>query len=147
MKLGEALELLEGHPVSADFDPDIEIQAAGAADLMSDVLAFAQGVTVLLTGLLTPLVVRTAEVLGIRVLIFVRGKVPPPDIVSLAAEEGVLLAATDLTLFEACGRLYSAGVQSSGVRGEARRRIDEKLAAFREKAVHDASAVEISPGE
>jgi len=142
MKLGEAIELLEGHPVSADFDPDVEIKAAGAADLMSDVLAFAQGVTVLLTGLLTPLVVRTAEVLGIKALIFVRGKVPPPEIVSLAAEMGIFLGATDLTLFEACGRLYCAGVESGNVQGEARKRIDEKLAAFREKTARAGAAGE-----
>ena len=55
---------------------DREVQTACGSDMMSDVLAFVKEQAVLLTGLVNPQVVRTAEMMDMKVIVFVRGKVP-----------------------------------------------------------------------
>jgi hypothetical protein len=87
-----------------------EIKSACGSDLMSDVLAFVKEQGVLLTGLCNPQVVRTAEMMDIICVVFVRGKTPDERIIALARESGIAVMACPLTLYEACGRLYSAGL-------------------------------------
>lgn len=55
---------------------DREVRSACGSDMMSDVLAFSKDHSVLLTGLCNPQVIRTAEMLDIVCLVFVRGKKP-----------------------------------------------------------------------
>jgi len=115
MKLREVLELIEGKVISENVDLDQEIQMGCGADLMSDVLAFTHEGTLLMSGLTNPHVVRTTEMAGIRAIVFVRGKIPPPETIALAAEKGVPLLASKYTMFETCGRLYRAGLPSCGL--------------------------------
>jgi predicted transcriptional regulator len=115
MKLREVLELIEGNVVSKDVDLDQEIQMGCGADLMSDVLAFTHEGTLLMSGLTNPQVVRTAEMAGIQAIVFVRGKLPPPETISLAEEKGIPLLASKYTMFETCGRLYRVGLPSCGL--------------------------------
>ncbi len=115
MKLREALEVIEGKLISKAVDLDMEIQMGCGADLMSDVLAFTHADTLLLTGLTNAQVVRTADMAGVRAIVFVRGKLPPPETVALAAEKGIPLLASKYTLFETCGKLYQAGLPSCGL--------------------------------
>ncbi|TDO86110.1 hypothetical protein DFR79_11523 [Halanaerobium saccharolyticum] len=89
---------------------DFEVKNACGADLMSDVLAFSNEKTLLLTGLTNPQVVRTAEMVGIKVIIFVRGKEPQIETISLANQLNIFLYSTDKPLFEACGLLYKSGI-------------------------------------
>jgi predicted transcriptional regulator len=115
MKLREVLELIEGNVISKDADMDQEIQMGCGADLMSDVLAFTHEGTLLMSGLTNPQVVRTAEMAGIKAIVFVRSKLPPPETISLAEEKGIPLLASKYTMFETCGRLYRAGLPSCGL--------------------------------
>jgi predicted transcriptional regulator len=115
MKLREILELIEGNVISKDADLDLEIQMGCGADLMSDVLAFTHEGTLLMSGLTNPQVVRTAEMSGIKAIVFVRGKLPPPETISLAEEKGIPLLASKYTMFETCGRVYQAGLPSCGL--------------------------------
>jgi predicted transcriptional regulator len=115
MKLREVLELIEGNVISKDVDLDQEIQMGCGADLMSDVLAFTHEGTLLMSGLTNPQVVRTAEMAGIKAIVFVRSKLPPPETISLAEEKGIPLLASKHTMFETCGRLYRAGLPSCGL--------------------------------
>ena len=62
MKLRDVKEILEAEVVAGDHLLDREVQSAGGADLMSDVLSFARPGALLLTGLTNPQVIRTAEV-------------------------------------------------------------------------------------
>lgn len=110
MKLGEILKILEGKLLTNDADLDVEIRCACGADLMSDVLTHSRPGALLLTGLTNPQVVRTAEVADIAAIVFVRGKMPPPETVALAREKGIPLIAAPYTMFEMCGRLYKAGM-------------------------------------
>ena len=115
MKLREVLELIEGNVISKDADLDQEIQMGCGADLMSDVLAFTHEGTLLMSGLTNPQVVRTAEMAGIKAIVFVRSKLPPPETISLAEDKGIPLLASKYTMFETCGRLYRAGLPSCGL--------------------------------
>ncbi len=85
--------------------------------MMSDVLAFTKHDAILLTGLINNHVIRTAEMLDVQYIMFVRGKVPPEDVVEMAQELGMVLMTTDLPMFTACGILYSNGIKG-GMRGE-----------------------------
>jgi predicted transcriptional regulator len=112
MKLREIIKILEGRMVSDHADLEVDIPCAAGADLMSDVLAFARPGAILLTGLTNPQVVRTAEVADLAAIVFVRGKVPPPETIALAKEKGIPLITAPYTLFEMCGRLYRRGMAS-----------------------------------
>lgn len=111
MNLGEARQILEADPVSGSYDPAVECEAGCGSDLLSDVLAFAHAGTLLLTGLINPQVVVTAEMVGIVAIVFVRGKTPPPETVRSAEERGIPLLSTRYTMFEGCGLLFSSGLE------------------------------------
>ena len=115
MKLAQVLEVIEGKTITKDVNLDIEIQMGCGADLMSDVLAFTHEGTLLMSGLTNPQVVRTAEMAGIKAIVFVRGKLPPAETVALAEEKGIPLLASKYTMFETCGRVYQAGLPSCGL--------------------------------
>lgn len=115
MELLEIISIVEGELVSEKADVDIEIECACAADLMSDVLAFAEPGSLLLTGLVNPHAVRTAEMADIAAIVFVRGKPPPPETIALAEEKGIPLVATSYPMFEMCGRLHRAGMRGCDI--------------------------------
>jgi hypothetical protein len=114
MKIRELVEILAGRIILEYHGPDDEVPRGGAADLMSDVLAFGTEGMVLMTGLTNPQVVRTSEMAGVAVVVFVRDKTPPPETVALAREAGLTLITTGYTMYEACGRLYQAGLPGRG---------------------------------
>lgn len=76
-----------------------------ASDLLSDVLALAKDNYLLLTGLTSLQVVRTAELTGAAAVAFVRGKVPSQEAVGLARSHEIPLFITPLSMFEAVRRL------------------------------------------
>lgn len=115
MKLSQVLEVIEGKPITRDIDLDMEVTMGCGADLMSDVLAFTHEGTLLMTGLTNPQVVQTADMAGIRAIVFVRGKLPPAETVALAEKKGIPLLASKYTMFETCGRLFNAGLPSCGL--------------------------------
>ncbi len=115
MKLGEVLRIIEGRVISKNVDLETEVTTGGGADLMSDVLAFAQDGMLLMTGLTNPQVVRTAEMAGVAAIVFIRGKTPPPETIALAEEKGMPLLASKFTMFETCGRLFVAGLPARGL--------------------------------
>ena len=111
MKLSEIVATVQGKLISKKANLDIEVTRIGATDLMSDVLAFADPGSVLLTGLCNPQVVRTADMADLVAIVFVRGKYPPPETIELAEDRGIPLIAVPYTMFETSGRLYQAGLQ------------------------------------
>ena len=90
---------------------DTPVSTACCSDLMSDVLAFVDEKTVLITGLTNPHVIRTSEMLDLKCLVFARGKIPTEDILDSAEEQGLVVLATKLTAFSACGVLYQMGLR------------------------------------
>ena len=118
MNLQAVLDTVDGILVYQDVDLDMKIHSAFGADLMSDVLRFGREDTLLITGLTNTQAVRTAEMVGIRALLFVRAKIPPPETIALAKEVGVALLATQYTMYEASGLLYKAGLTGIGSCGD-----------------------------
>lgn len=94
---------------------DREVRSACGSDMMSDVLAFSKDHSILLTGLCNPQVIRTAEMLDIVCLIFVRGKKPDAKMLEMAKETGLVVLETGHRMFSACGMLYEAGLRGGAI--------------------------------
>ncbi len=106
MTIKKAAELLDAEILSREVDLDREIETICGADMMSDVLAFIKKNALLLTGLCNPQVIRTAEMLDIICIAFIRGKTPTAEMIRMAEERGIYLIRSDLPMYESCGRLY-----------------------------------------
>jgi predicted transcriptional regulator len=117
MLVREITEILEAEVLSGKDNMNMEISSACGADLMSDVMAYVKENVLLLTGLISPQVVRTAEMMDIKVIVFVRGKTPGENILELAQEKGITVLKSRHPMFIACGKLYSAGITGRGIRG------------------------------
>ena len=111
MTIREIKDLLDCKVLCCEENLDTEVHSACGCDLMSDVLAYVKDQAVLLTGLVNPQVVRTAEMMDMVCIVFVRSKQPTEAILTLARNSGIVVMATDMRLYEACGRLYSNGLQ------------------------------------
>ena len=92
-----------------DFDTR-EVHTACGSDMMSDVLAYVKDQPVLLTGLCNPQVIRTAEMMDIMCIVFVRGKCPDERMIDLAEDRDICMLTTKHTMFTACGMLYEKGL-------------------------------------
>lgn len=114
MKIKEIVSFLDGEILCAGEGEDLEITAACGSDLMSDVMAFVKNSSMLLTGLVNLQVIRTAEMMDIRLIVFVRGKRPENCILDLARQKGIAIACTKHSLFVACGLLYANGLTEGG---------------------------------
>jgi len=112
MQLSEIIKLIDGEVISGGGKLDQNIEYGFSSDLMSDVLAYVQEETILLTGLNNAQVIRTAEMLDVNVIAFVRGKVPCEEVIELANENGIVVISTRHTLFEASGILYKNGLHA-----------------------------------
>ena len=116
MTVTDAVKILDGQFFCGEDKADMEILSACGADLMSDVMAFVKDRVILLTGLVNPQVIRTAELLDIRSIIFVRGKAPSRDMIEMAEQSDIILGGTKLPMFLSCGKLYEAGLKTGGTR-------------------------------
>ena len=111
MKLREVIEILDAQVLCGENNIDgIEVTNGYAADLMSDVLAFASPSVLLLTGLTNVQIFRTAQMLDIPAIVFVRGKMPQDNLLELAKESEMPILYTRKSMFDACGRLYVKGM-------------------------------------
>ena len=115
MKISRIAELLHAEVVSGMDLLDSEVHSACGSDMMSDVLAFVKDQAVLLTGLVNPQVIRTAEMMDMRCVVFVRGKKPGFNVIDLAEECGIVLLTTTERMYTACGKLYAAGLTGGSV--------------------------------
>lgn len=119
MKLSELIRLYDCKVYTKDLFEDIEFNFAFCADLMSDALMILNSVqddtilkeTILITGLTTNQSIRTAEMLDIRVVLLVRGKIPSLKVVDLAIDSKIILLSTEHTMFNISGLLYEDGIR------------------------------------
>lgn len=108
--LRQVCDLLNGEIICGDHLADQSIASACGCDLMSDVLAFTRPGSVLLTGLTNSQVVRTAEMLDLKAIVFVRSKKPDERTIRMAESLHLVLILSPHPLYESCGRLYTAGL-------------------------------------
>ena len=113
MKIKEIQDLLNAKLLTGDTILENEVTSACCSDMMSDVLAFVKDQGVLITGLVNPQVVRTANMMDMVCIVFARNKVPTEEMVELARECGIAVMCTAKRAFEASGILYSAGLSKS----------------------------------
>ena len=120
MKLKEIKDSLNAKVLVGEEYLDKEVNSAFGCDLMSDVLAFVSDGTILLTGLTNLQVIRTAEMLDLFAIIFVRGKTPIQEILDMAKEKNITIMTTEYTLYTASGKLYEKGLLGINIEGEMR---------------------------
>lgn len=110
MKLSEVLEITGATCVAGEHLDTVEVTHAFASDLMSDVLAMSGPGTLLITGLTTPQIIRTVQMLDLPAILVVRGKEVPPEVIDLARATGTTLLATRDIMYVASGKLYAHGL-------------------------------------
>ena len=112
MKIDRIKELLDARVICGEELLDSCVYSACGSDMMSDVLAYVKDQAVLLTGLVNSQVIRTAEMMDMRCIVFVRSKMPNEEMIELAKDSGLVLLATAKRMYEACGILYSNGLRA-----------------------------------
>ena len=110
MKISKLQELLEAKVLCCEENIEKHVYSACGCDLMSDVLAYVKDQAVLLTGLVNSQVIRTAVMMDMLCIVFVRSKEPTEEMIKLASDSGIVILTTDKRLYEACGLLYSNGL-------------------------------------
>ncbi len=111
MTIADIVRILHAEIVCGESNLSTEVHNACGSDMMSDVLAFVKEQSVLLTGLVNPQVVRTADMMDMVCIVFVRGKEPSPEMIELAQERGIVLLKSPVRMFTACGLLYANGLK------------------------------------
>ena len=115
MTVKDVMDVLGARVLTGEEYLDREVRSACGSDMMSDVLAFSKDHSILLTGLCNPQVIRTAEMLDIVCVIFVRGKKPDETILEMAKERNLVILETGHRMFSACGLLYEAGLHGGAI--------------------------------
>lgn len=110
MYLYQIKEILNAEVLCGEAGLDREVRSACGSDFMSDVLAYVKDQAVLLTGLVNPQVIRTAEMMDMVCIVFVRGKLPDEGMVALARERDIVVMTSRERMYDACGKLYLAGL-------------------------------------
>ena len=116
MKISTIQELLDAEVICCEEDLSRHVYSACGSDMMSDALAYVKDQAVLLTGLVNSQVVRTAEMMDMNCIVFVRSKMPTAEMVELAKESNIVIMATKKRMYEACGILYSNGLVGNRVK-------------------------------
>ena len=114
MTVDEVKRILDAKVVCGEEYMDRVVHSACGSDMMSDVLAFVKDQSVLLTGLCNTQVIRTAEMMDMACIVFVRGRYPDESMVVLANEKEIPLLSTTQRMFTACGMLYENGLRGGG---------------------------------
>ena len=89
MELKEVAQILDAQVLCGQDKLDLQVTSACGSDLMSDVMAFVKDQVLLLTGLMNIQVIRTANLMDIQVVCFVRGKSPSQEMIDMAEELGI----------------------------------------------------------
>ncbi len=111
MSVRDCIKKLDAELVVGGDALDRVVETVAASDLLSDVLAATKHNFLLITGLCTPQVVRTAELMGSVGIVFCRGKYPPQEAIGMAKVHTIPLLCTQLHMFEACCRLAGLGLE------------------------------------
>ena len=114
MKISTIKELLNADVVCNEDMLSHDVASACGSDMMSDVLAYVKNQAVLLTGLVNAQVIRTALMMDMVCIVFVRSKQPTQDMIELAEAGGMVIMTTKMRMYEACGKLYASGLGKAG---------------------------------
>ena len=110
MQVKDIVDILKCQ-ILVEGDLEQEVKTACGSDMMSDVLAFVKDQSVLLTGLMNPQVVRTAEMMDMHCIVFVRGKPVNQQVLDLAEMKDMTVLRSPYRMFTACGLLFENGLR------------------------------------
>lgn len=110
MKIRDVVHITDGEFICCESEGLYDIKKAFCSDLMSDVLAYADEEVLLVTALVNNQVIRTAEMMDLKAILFVQNKIPSEEVVGLAQLNKICLIRTRLSAYEAVGRLFSGGL-------------------------------------
>jgi predicted transcriptional regulator len=105
MFLKDVTTLLDAEVLNPGGGLGLECAKVFASDLMSDVLAFADSGSLLLTSLANLHTVRTARLADVAAVVFVQGKRPAADVVDQARAMNLPLILTAMPMFDACATI------------------------------------------
>jgi predicted transcriptional regulator len=111
MKVYEIRDILDATVLTGEDNLDRTVSGAGGADLMQAFLAAATKDAVILTGLTTDDLIRTAKVSEVAAVVFVRGMKPEASALALAHSFELPTMVTRHSLFVASGKLYMHGLR------------------------------------
>jgi len=111
MLIEKIKNLLEAEALFGEDFLSKEVHTAFSSDMMSDVLAHGMNHSILVTSLCNPQVIRTADMLDIACIIFVRSKTPDEQMLGLACEKKIVILRTKYKMFTTCGLLYGTGIR------------------------------------
>jgi hypothetical protein len=111
MRISQILKVIQGKLYSLNVELSKDYLTVFSCDLMSDCLAMVNENCILITGLTNIQSLRTAEMLDIDFIIFVRGKNPTPEMIEIARVSHIVLVSTQFSMFETSGILYSNGMK------------------------------------
>lgn len=113
MKIAAIQELLGAEVLTGADRLGEHVYSACGSDMMSDVLAYVKDQAVLLTGLNNPQVIRTADMMDMLCVVYVRGKKPDELALKIAADKNICVLSTKKALFTCCGILYENGLRGA----------------------------------
>lgn len=113
MKIKDIIQLLDAENLTPELDSEVELHSACGSDMMSDVLAYVKDQAVLLTGLNNPQVIRTADMMDMLCVVYVRGKRPDALALKIATDKNICVLSTQKALFTCCGILYEHGLRGA----------------------------------
>jgi serine/threonine-protein kinase RsbT len=108
LKIGTIQKVLEAALIEGGSRMEETVAHIYASDLMSDVLAFGESDSILLTGLATKQSVISALMADFKGVVFIRGKLPKDGSDIFARDKNMVLLSTRLDMFDACVRLNEA---------------------------------------
>ena len=111
MKLSEIKEILKANVILGENKMEMIIRAGAGSDLMSDLLRGPKNGVVVLSGLNTVQIIRTAVIAEVATVVLVRDKQPDEEMIALARLHDLPLLSTPFTMFTACGRLFRQGLR------------------------------------
>jgi hypothetical protein len=109
MKVSELANKVDLKPLNAGSDREIE--GVFISDMVSDIVAGAQANNLLLTIQTHKNLIATANLVDVAGIVYVRGKVPPDDVVELANRVGISLFTTDLDAWKFAIKLHELGLE------------------------------------
>lgn len=103
---------------------DVYITGIYASDLMSDVLAYGDSGSALLTGLNSVQAVISAYMAEFKGIIFIRNKIPGNDTLNFAKEKSMFVMTTQFDMYEACIKIASIESEAPAIIKESK--VEEK---------------------
>lgn len=110
MKLRTIKTLLDATVVCGQDQLEQDVTTVCSGDFMGDVMSLCRPDSVLLTGLVSPQLISTCVMKGVRCVVFVRGREPSPEVIQMGKDKGIVLLKTKCMMYKSCGLLYKSGL-------------------------------------